>query len=678
MRRSLFLISLLIALIVFQPVVVLSFKPVTHVWVAQQVLNDLGRYNGKVEINGKFYDVPKEVADSLMESPGEYRLGHIGPDVFPDVLVGQMTTHPGVKGGHHASWWLESMLRAGSRNSDLRAFSYGFLGHAAGDIFAHTYVNTYSGDVWELKGEKTNEKRHFAIESFIEKYTPPLKDHREQSIGSPEDYLKVPFSEVKNSLILDSEIQGQYLDRDAYALHLVYMKKFRGMVEDFSQLAKKLLPLYRNQIDRRTEERSALIGRAKLLDPAITEARNNVKAAQLVVDNRKQQTAAGDDGRPENKSKAAGENELLLALDSLSTIERKKHVFTKKIDQLDTRISAYNVSLRENVNPLINLLDGWVGSINRAMDEYIKMGREVAIELSKENGKPLAPMRKWYDCWRHTFMLPIPEWTSEAICEAKSFFRDIGQIISNLRKDIREALGRWAWLLDPVGKLEDLARERLLPVIKEIALKMSDVFGEETKAFLEILVDGVTERKLDELFSNDDSGQKRLIIRDISERLRSDMHLDDKTSFNPTRFNAAYNAVVLSKMTLLAPDQLNKLAQDFGIQGRDLFSPTGRYNILAGAVRSIDGNHQWNKHAPPYLRQTGFPDKRSNAERTYGYEGGFILWADIEARKKIFRKVFKGPIAPSLETAAEFGFQPLIPEEYPYKVTAENPFPDIP
>lgn len=275
-------------------------------------------------------------------------------------------------------------------------------------------------------------------------------------------------------------------------------------------------------------------------------------------------------------------------------------------------------------------------------------------------------------------MLPVPEKASEVICELKYFFRDIEQIISNLRKDLRESLGRWAWLLDPVGKLEDIARETLLPMAKEIGMRLMIVFGEETKAFLDILVDGVTESKLNELFSNDDSGRRRLIIRDISERLRSDMHLDDKTSFNPTRFNAAYNAVVLSKMTLLAPDQLNKLAQDFGLQGRDLFSPSGRYNILAGAVRSIDGNHQWNKHAPPYLRQKGFPDKRSNAERTYGYEGGFILWADIEARKKIFRKIFKGPIAPSLETAAEYGFQPLIPDEYPYKVTGENPFPDIP
>ena len=52
--------------------------------------------------------------------------------------------------------------------------AYGFAGHASGDIFAHSYVNQYAGDIFSLEDKETRvELRHFTLEKYIEARTPP-------------------------------------------------------------------------------------------------------------------------------------------------------------------------------------------------------------------------------------------------------------------------------------------------------------------------------------------------------------------------------------------------------------------------------------------------------------------------------------------------------------------------
>lgn len=157
-----------------------AFKPKTHIWIGQQVLNDV-LPDGKVSIPpfGEF-DVPTEVWDALRAHRKEYLMGLVGPDGFPDPLVGQTTVHPGepIKNDE----WLKFLLER-PNSPAARAFVHGFLAHAASDIAAHSWVNLYSGDYFELKDGQEEEIRHIALEDHVARATPALRDHSNADLG---------------------------------------------------------------------------------------------------------------------------------------------------------------------------------------------------------------------------------------------------------------------------------------------------------------------------------------------------------------------------------------------------------------------------------------------------------------------------------------------------------------
>ncbi|MBF0397442.1 MAG: hypothetical protein HQK78_11760, partial [Desulfobacterales bacterium] len=86
-----------------------AFKADTHIYVGQQVLNDL-LDNGSLTIGGKEYAVDPEIVEALQRFPNEYRFGNIGPDASPDMLIGQMLIHPGIEGGWNTDDFLRWML----------------------------------------------------------------------------------------------------------------------------------------------------------------------------------------------------------------------------------------------------------------------------------------------------------------------------------------------------------------------------------------------------------------------------------------------------------------------------------------------------------------------------------------------------------------------------------------
>ena len=76
-----------------------AFDTRTHVWVSQQVINDIEE-DGDLDIP-PFYNLPisEDRKNAILSQKESYRLGNIGPDGFPDLLTGQQTTHPGILGG---------------------------------------------------------------------------------------------------------------------------------------------------------------------------------------------------------------------------------------------------------------------------------------------------------------------------------------------------------------------------------------------------------------------------------------------------------------------------------------------------------------------------------------------------------------------------------------------------
>ena len=219
-----------------------AFKVDTHVWVGQQVINDLaddGELSIKIGDTTVNLKVRDDVKNAILANKSAYLMGNLGPDAGPDVVVGQTVVHPGVKNdeGENIGWqtndWLDYLLSA-SANSDVgTAYTYGYLAHAAADVFAHTYVNQYAGDIFDLKDETLVEQRHFILESYIGKHTPPLKNHLGKSLGAP--WTQVEMGDtlaefIRDTLIYNDQVQQEYW-KVPTAKHLAAYYQYRKAID---------------------------------------------------------------------------------------------------------------------------------------------------------------------------------------------------------------------------------------------------------------------------------------------------------------------------------------------------------------------------------------------------------------------------------------------------------------
>jgi len=158
-----------------------AFTVYTHAYASDSSLNDVID-DGMVTIEGREYPVNPRVVTALQQFPQFYRAGAIGPDGFPDVTYGQTVIHPEQTGA-----WMQYIFKAAwdaqtdtttypseAERLQILAFAYGYLTHAAGDMWAHTIVNDVSLGVFPPAGEILSEAdkaaiaiRHLILESYI-------------------------------------------------------------------------------------------------------------------------------------------------------------------------------------------------------------------------------------------------------------------------------------------------------------------------------------------------------------------------------------------------------------------------------------------------------------------------------------------------------------------------------
>ena len=85
------------AAVLSAPATSYAFKVETHVWIAQQVLNDV-LDDGRITVffidavgnrDPREFIVDPALVEALRRYPSEYRMGAIGPDGFPTWLAGR-------------------------------------------------------------------------------------------------------------------------------------------------------------------------------------------------------------------------------------------------------------------------------------------------------------------------------------------------------------------------------------------------------------------------------------------------------------------------------------------------------------------------------------------------------------------------------------------------------------
>lgn len=196
-----------------------AFMPFTHIVATTAAVTDMA--DGRVTILGREYPVQFAVRNAINAHPEYYRAGIIGPDAFPDIHFGQSFVHPdrkcnngsltgsqcsGAASQTVSDQWLQHVYQSGwayysARNGDTEgqralAFTYGYLTHAAGDMWSHTLVNKYSGGIFPdltagtpSTAEVNAALRHIVLEGYIGQRTPGTA----AGIVAPIDFIRQTF-----------------------------------------------------------------------------------------------------------------------------------------------------------------------------------------------------------------------------------------------------------------------------------------------------------------------------------------------------------------------------------------------------------------------------------------------------------------------------------------------------
>jgi|GEM_PF-6513004 len=183
-----------------------AWKPKHHIHTGNEAIAGILAGRDIVIIEGISYAIDPEIAVAIRKYPEYYRAGCIGPDGFPDLTFGQMIIHPDWKNeegtsGTYTHEWLAHIHAAAwdyyeSRNGNAAgqqalAFMYGFLTHAGGDLWGHTFINGFAGGSWpEIPdGDISIAIRHIIAEEYVAKRVPPT----DMTVASPNDFIYEVF-----------------------------------------------------------------------------------------------------------------------------------------------------------------------------------------------------------------------------------------------------------------------------------------------------------------------------------------------------------------------------------------------------------------------------------------------------------------------------------------------------
>ncbi len=212
------------------PLSALGFKPYVHIEIAKDVRTDLLE-DGKLTVAGADYDVNPLILEAVRKYPSYFYAGSVGPDGFPELVMGQTVLHPdstGIWVSHilDKAWEVQNSSEYSPEEKlQALAWAYGFPMHAAADVWSHTLVNELAEGVWpDIKmalqhtDAMANILRHLLAEGYIGDATPgydgvktvlghtqrtTLPDGDVSDVSTPIRELSVPTRFVYDALIED-------------------------------------------------------------------------------------------------------------------------------------------------------------------------------------------------------------------------------------------------------------------------------------------------------------------------------------------------------------------------------------------------------------------------------------------------------------------------------------------
>lgn len=743
----------------------MAFKLDTHLWVGQEVLNDL-EDDGKINVvlYGRTVQLPirADVRDAILQNRNEYLLGHLGPDAMPDVIVGQSLMHPDtqIPGAWKPNDWMKYLQQVSASHPKGKAYTYGHLGHASSDLFAHTYVNQYAGNVFSLfDDEVLVETRHFALESYIGLRTPRLRNRSGQPLGEFYNAVR-PSAELNNfirdTLIYDARAGQQYQATPQYAPHLVVFRRYRmsidglannstwqrmdsavakyiglpQMIQHVERLQNKLngdIDLTQAEVDELNQRMSRLelrfaqraqssFDRVFALEDDIFAAQYelHVKLTQQVCENcpriyypcpswsnpfkmcsyvdpvcsstcRLQSQVLADVA----VAREALEQQRQRMLTELAGLHADLVASRNDVIQLNNALIDLGQIPLQDPNPMRAIANNWRADTDAAFSAYVGAASQSMINTMDPNTSARQPLQAWLDCYGPS-LAGIPAVVSNCANQqsAKNLLSTLQRLGDLPDNAILISLG-----LPTAAEIRQLRAEIEADAVDDmqryVARGIVSLLPPEYEAIVNALDTPPSEQYLRSVFTIPEPANKfgLLYIGDVDQRVNREMNVVDGY-FDPQNFAAAYNAVTLAKLSLLdnaGLQQLELLAngnRPAGANGAYAFAAT--QNIIADAILSLDGNHQWLKNAPPRPvrdgRAVGPIYEQAPGVTGFRSPAGFVPWDNPQLRNALFRAMFIGPLSPGIEGPSEIGLGAVLPTTatylYPYRPCRANPFPD--
>lgn len=392
-----------------------AWKIDVHAWIATQVLEDAKDGTIVIELgegtqkNSVRINIPRKYAVAIRQSPEMFVLGSLGPDAFPDVVAGQTVIHPSVAGGWGTSEWLQHLMDSPGLSNDELAFVLGYLTHAASDTFAHTFVNRYAGDVFDLSDHPTAAVRHIKIESFVSNYLPPITHPRTGKLSDAADLLRIngrvefPENMVKERLLLNASAADQYSKGGGVHLSAAY------------QLHQSLDELLAEDGLLRDLEKTAIDLAAELylgipIDDEITGA---------LVDLHTKMNEKLNEGAAELKQLALDLNEGISELEGLNTDFAEQRFLDA------ANLADDGIDLAAKILTLNNNLDDAVKELDKVKNTYDEIKDKVCDSVAKYTGFCIV----WKEVTKKV--------ETEAWKLAKQSVTDIQNTINRTRDDLK-------------------------------------------------------------------------------------------------------------------------------------------------------------------------------------------------------------------------------------------------
>jgi Zinc dependent phospholipase C len=636
----------------------------THLYIADQVWQDLS--DCRVTIRTSDFAVPAEACRAIRAHRGEFLAGALGPDVFPDVLVGQAIVHPGVPGGWQAADWL-NLLLANARTDEQLAFAWGYAMHFAGDTFAHSYVNNYAGGVFEIGADRTKgiELRHFRLEKYIDQ-------HLDYNIDPA--ILRVPAAWLAQQLIqYDYAAGGGPRVGDFYASAAADLQGFMRAAQrrlrasgvaapvttiltmlDLARVARARAP------GQEAAERTRLD--AALAAARAVERRYSLQPSDSMVFDARSPGFAG-----------------------MSSTQRSEV-------QAAYRVYRAQVEAWQQARALTIFTAAWARDLEIVAQRYIEASLEFGQTMVREGGATRPPLEE-----RDSATAPYHRWLACYAPVLEGQPAAAGDLVCARLQAMRSDLAlRRAALLSSLGAQPRSTYFRLLQLDEYLGGLVEDfvigLIGLRDRSFADLLDEGlapttVTAQTLDLTFATAPNNQ--LAFRCASDWIDADLGMrappasgaDDacdnapraRTTLDPARFAALDDALTLARLALLDQNGVRAVTARFGGNPAEpRMGGQARYSVLLDSVRSLDGSHQWRGISMPFPRRQPYraappPASAGYAAGAAAGPAGFPLYQTEALRRTAFTALFR-PFEGAILMRAE-----LQPAAYPFRPCPGDP-----